>query len=169
MGGKGPWPWHGRQTWLCCRSLQVVDQLVAGSLAAPHLHRGDKTPQPPPRCAGSAKPLPPFWGLLRDGAEGEGIKKNMLKLSKQTPSTPIDWHQGWGDKAQCWICSWCKPNTNRVKRRKSGRTCNPLSYNVDSKLGIRVRGWKLSDKRVLTIPLWDIPLIRIYSLNFAPL
>lgn len=70
----------------------------------------------------------------------KGLKKNMLKLSKQTPSTPIGQHQGWGDKAQCWICSWCKPNTNRVKRRKSGRTCNPLSYNVNSKLGIGIRG-----------------------------
>lgn len=103
--------------------------------------RGDKTPQPRPLCAGSAKPLPPFQDLLRDGAEGEGIKKkNILKLSKQTPSTPTGRHQGWGDKSRCRIGSWCKLDASGVKRRKTGRTRNPPSYNVDNKPGIRVQG-----------------------------
>lgn len=30
-------------------------------------------------------------------------------------------------------------------------------------------GGKLRDKRVLTVQLWEIPLIRIFYLNFAPL
>lgn len=115
MGGKGPRLWRGRRTPLGCRSLQVAEQLGAGSWAAPRLCKGDESPRPQILCAGKAKPLPPFQGYLRNGAaEGEGMKKKNKYI--KTPSIPTSWHQGRGDKARCRICSWCKLDASRVRR-----------------------------------------------------